>query len=114
MDALKLIGDLLTDLAADETLDLSNYSERFVEINDAFGGIEAEFEQMRQTLEDNANDITALKDSNWNLSKKITTKDDVEDIDPEGEETLDDEEVEFESIDDAIDDLFEKGDDEDE
>lgn len=109
MDELETILTFMTDLQNDETLDLSSYASRFVEVSEAHDSIVAIVENGASEGEANAQLINDLKSENWDLSKKITTKETVDEEPDESESKAEEEtEEEFESTDDAIDDLFKK------
>lgn len=111
MEALETILSLFTDLQADEELDLSAYATRFVEVGEASDELTQSINDGNANSEANQQLIDELKSENWDLSKKITTKetmaetDEVDEVDEadEVEET-----AEFETVDEALDDLFEK------
>ena len=112
MEALELILNFITELQNDESVDLSNYSSQFVAVTEAHDMLATALQEGEATNETNSGLINELKAENWELSKKITTKETpVEPDDTQAEPDEDeDKETEYENTDEAIDDLFKKED----
>lgn len=111
MEALETILDLFTDLQADETLDLSAYATRFVEVGEASDELTQSINDGKANTEANQKLIDELKGENWDLSKKITTKETLDEDKAEPVETeteTETDETPYETNDEAIDDLFKK------
>ena len=112
MEALELILNFITELQNDESVDLSNYSSQFVAVTEAHDMLATALQEGEATNETNSGLINELKSENWELSKKITTKDTPEAVETPAEDEAGDEnkETEYENTDEAIDDLFKKED----
>lgn len=110
MEELTRILEFIETLQADDSLDLSSYSTEFVDVLEAHQNLTENIETGQATTEEQQRQIDKLKQENWDLSKKITTPETIDDEDVEEEE--EDQEKTFETTDDAIADLF-KDDDED-
>ena len=112
MEALELILNFITELQNDESVDLSNYSSQFVAVTEAHDMLATALQEGEATNETNSGLINDLKSENWELSKKITTKDTPEAVETPAEDEAEDEdkETEYENTDEAIDDLFKKED----
>lgn len=113
MEELTRILEFIETLQADDSLDLSSYSTEFVDVLEAHQNLTENIEAGQATTEEQQVQIDKLKQENWDLSKKITTPETIDDEDVEEEiEEEEDQEKTFDTTDEAIADLF-KDDDED-